>query len=101
MPKEICRFRDKTYRVAQEDGAGGPFIEHYDPKKGWLRASREPQEHFLALEAELAVALGEVRRFRRLTARLEAENEALAGRLRSTQEHLGRLSGTLGGSESA
>ena len=100
MVKEICRFRDKTYRVVQEDGAGGPFIEHYDPKAGWRRASKSPSDHFLALESELAVALGEVRRFRRLQARLEAENEALTGRLKSTQEHLGRLSGTLGGSES-
>jgi len=71
--KEICKFRDNSYRVAQEDGSGGPFVQFNHPEEGWVRANLAPRTHFLALEAELAVALGEVRRYRKLAKLREVE----------------------------
>lgn len=81
MVKEICKFRDNTYRVAQEDGAGGPFVQFNDPQEGWIRAILAPKAHFSPLEAELAVALGEVRRYRKLAKLREVEILAQKARI--------------------
>jgi len=82
--REICRFRDGAYRIVQEDGQGGPWVEYLDPQEGPQRAANEPEEHFRALEAELAAALGQLRAERRVARRellknalLEEQNEAL------------------------
>lgn len=89
--KEICKFRDNAYRVAQEDGAGGPFVQFNDPGEGWIRAILAPKAHFAALEAELAVALGEVRRYRKLFKLLEVENLGQKARILALSESFSGL----------
>ncbi len=95
MLKEICSFRDKSYRVVQEDGTGGPWVQYNDPEEGPEDARRDPSRHFRALEAELVAALGELRRERRLKRRLEAEVEALRERSGALKASVTGISDTM------
>lgn len=98
MLKEILRFRDGSYRIVQEDGSGGPWVEHLDPEEGPQRAAEEPEEHFRPLETELIVALGLLRAERRVAKLhklknelLETQNEELRESLEAMSEEVGKI----------
>lgn len=88
MLKEILRFREGDYRVVQEDGQGGPWIEYLDPAEGPQRAAEEPGEHFRRLETELIAALGQLRAERKVAKLHKLKNELLEGQNETLRESL-------------